>query len=61
MAKVDTELKVSLQDLRFDESEHPPKYATRSAAAATRLGARKLGYRVIELPPGKRGWPCHHQ
>lgn len=60
MAKVDTELKVSLQDLRFDESEHPPKYATRTAAVAKRLGARKLGYRVIELPPGKRGWPFHH-
>lgn len=60
MATVDTELKVSLQDLRFDESEHPPNYATRTAAVAKRLGARQLGYRIIELPAGKRGWPFPH-
>ncbi|MFE8071890.1 cupin domain-containing protein [Marinobacteraceae bacterium S3BR75-40.1] len=23
------------------------------------VGARKLGYRYVELPPGKRGWPYH--
>lgn len=54
------ELKVSLDDLRFDETSHPPTYAARSAAIARRLGAQRLGYRVIELPPGKRGWPLHH-
>lgn len=43
MAKVDTELKSSLQGLRFDESEHPPKCATRTAAVAKRLGVRMLG------------------
>ncbi len=24
-----------------------------------RLGARKLGYRVVVLPPGKKAWPFH--
>ena len=52
--------KVSLSDLQFDEIAHPPLYQARTAAVARRLGARKLGYRVIELPPGKRGWPLHH-
>ncbi len=26
---------------------------------AERLGARKLGYRVVVLPPGKKAWPFH--
>jgi len=55
-----TEPKVSLSDLRFEEFAHPPLYQARTAPVARRLGARKLGYRVIELPPGKRGWPLHH-
>lgn len=54
------ETKVSLDQLEFQTSSHPPSYEARTAAVATRLGARKLGYRVIELPPGKRGWPLHH-
>lgn len=53
-------MKVSLDELDFQTSSHPPRYEARTAAVATRLGARKLGYRVIELPPGKRGWPLHH-
>lgn len=55
-----TELKVSLKQLEFQTSGHPPRYEARTAAVATRLGARKLGYRVIELAPGKRAWPLHH-
>ncbi|KAB0583802.1 cupin domain-containing protein [Ideonella dechloratans] len=54
------ELKVSIRDLEFQTSSHAPRYESRTAAVATRLGAQKLGYRVIELPPGKRGWPLHH-
>lgn len=54
------EAKVSLSDLQFEEFAHPPLYQARTAALARRLGARKLGYRVIELPPGKRAWPLHH-
>ena len=60
MSSSKTESKVSLSDLQFDEMAHEPRYAARTAAVARRLGARKLGYRVIELPPGKRGWPLHH-
>lgn len=60
MPSNNTEPKVSLLDLRFEEFAHPPLYQARTAPVARRLGARKLGYRVIELPPGKRGWPLHH-
>lgn len=54
------EAKVSLEELTFEAVSHPPTYSARIAAVARRLGASKLGYRVIELPPGKRGWPLHH-
>jgi uncharacterized cupin superfamily protein len=26
----------------------------------TRIGARKLGYNITEVPPGKRAFPCHN-
>jgi uncharacterized cupin superfamily protein len=53
-------LKVSLHDLRFDETSHGDRYAARISPVAALLGAKKLGYRVVELPPGKRAWPLHH-
>jgi uncharacterized cupin superfamily protein len=53
-------LKVSLKHLSFTETAHGERYAARVSPLAMLLGARKLGYRVIELPPGKRAWPRHH-
>lgn len=53
-------LKVSLRELRFTETLHGDLYAARVSPIAALLGAKKLGYRVIELPPGKRAWPRHH-
>lgn len=53
-------LKLSLHDLTFAETAHGDLYASRISPVASLLGAKKLGYRVIELPPGKRGWPRHH-
>ncbi|HEV2621833.1 MAG TPA: cupin domain-containing protein [Frateuria sp.] len=52
--------KVSLSNLKFTEAVHGERYAARISPLATLLGAKKLGYRVIELPPGKRAWPRHH-
>lgn len=52
--------RVSLKNLIFTEATHGERYAARFSPVSTLLGAKKLGYRVIELPPGKRAWPRHH-
>jgi uncharacterized cupin superfamily protein len=40
----------------------PPKeiYQARLGDIAGKLGAQKLGYGLVVLPPGKRGWPAHN-
>lgn len=38
---------------------HGEKYESRHFALATTLGARKLGYNVTEVPPGKTAFPFH--
>lgn len=29
------------------------------APIANLIGANKLGYRMVKVPPGKSAWPCH--
>jgi uncharacterized cupin superfamily protein len=41
------------------ERSHGEKYASRHFMIAPALGARKLGYNVTELPPGKTAFPYH--
>lgn len=36
------------------------RYAPKVAMVGLQLGATKLGYNVIALPPGKRGFPFHN-
>lgn len=36
------------------------KYDARMGMVAPRIGARKLGYNVTAVPPGKRAFPCHN-
>ena len=45
---------VELQE--WGDGEH---HAARLGALAGHLGAQKLGYRLVELEPGKSGWPAH--
>lgn len=51
---------VHVDDLAFVDRGHGEQYAGRVAAIAPLIGARKLGYRMVEILPGKRGWPFHH-
>lgn len=48
---------VSLRNLSFNAATRGERYASRVSPVATLLGGKKSGYRVIELPPGKRAWP----
>lgn len=36
------------------------RYAAKIGMIAPRIGAKKLGYNITALPPGKRGFPLHH-
>ena len=38
----------------------PEKYAAQIGPIAPRIGAQKLGYSLIVLASGKRGWPMHN-
>lgn len=50
---------ISLEALGFQEHAHGVKYEARYASIGQALGARKLGCRLVVIPPGKRGWPLH--
>jgi len=36
------------------------RFDGRIGAVGTRIGARKLGYNITAVPPGKRAFPCHN-
>lgn len=50
---------LNLYEVEYEEWGHGERFAARLGPLATRLGARKLGYRVVVVPPGKTAWPCH--
>lgn len=44
---------VNLDDLRLFAHAHGEKFAGKGARIGSALGARRLGYGLTELPPGK--------
>ncbi len=50
---------LNLQDVELTEWGNGERFEAKLGAVATRLGAKKLGYRLVVLPPGKTGWPYH--
>lgn len=50
---------VNLADVEFDDTEDSGYYSSRRAMFSARIGARKLGYNLTELPPGKAQCPFH--
>lgn len=53
---------IRLDDLPLTTQAHGTGFEARIAAVAAPAGARQLGARLVEVPPGKRAWPyhCHH-
>ena len=48
-------------DRNFPPTSRPPeRYGAQRAEVGRRLGARKLGYNVTRLHPGKRAFPRHN-
>lgn len=50
---------VNLDDVAFDDVEDNGLYTSRRALFSAAIGARKLGYNLTELPPGKAQCPFH--
>ena len=50
---------INLDQLEFEQHEHGDRFEARYASVGRQIGARKLGYRVVEVPAGKRAWPFH--
>lgn len=49
----------NLDELEFTDIEDNGQYTSRRAQFSAALGARKLGYNLTELPPGKTQCPFH--
>lgn len=50
---------VNLDEVEFDDVEENGYYTSRRARFSAAIGARKLGYNLTELPPGKAQCPFH--
>ena len=49
----------NLDELEFTDIEDNGYYTSRRAQFSAGIGARKLGYNLTELPPGKAQCPFH--
>jgi len=50
---------VHLDEVPLEPWSHGRRFAARMAQVGRLAGARKLGCRLVELPPGKAAWPMH--
>ena len=50
---------VNLDEVEFNDIEENGIYTSRRAQFSAGIGARKLGYNLTELPPGKAQCPFH--
>lgn len=50
---------LNLADVEFDDVEENGLYTSSRAQIGTHIGARKLGYNLTVLPPGKAQCPFH--
>ncbi|WJW76435.1 cupin domain-containing protein [Thiohalobacter sp. IOR34] len=50
---------LNIDAVSLEDWVHGDGFAARLGAIGRHLGARKLGYRLVVLPPGKAAWPLH--
>ncbi len=50
---------LNIDQVPLEAWRHGKQYEARMAQIGKRLGARKLGYRIVVLPAGKAAWPVH--
>ena len=50
---------LNIDDIEYQVWEHDDRFKAQLGAISSRVGARKLGYNVTVLAPGKRAFPFH--
>jgi uncharacterized cupin superfamily protein len=50
---------INLDKLQYSEFGKGDQFNAQRAPVSTQIGAKKLGYAVVKLKPGKRAWPYH--
>ncbi len=50
---------INLDAVPLEDWRHGEHFAARLGSIGRRIGARKLGCRLVVLPPGKVAWPLH--
>lgn len=50
---------VNIDDLEYRDIRHGERFGSRMGEIAGRIGARKLGYNLTEIAPGRRAFPRH--
>jgi uncharacterized cupin superfamily protein len=50
---------LNIKDVEFSKWGHGERFEAQLGAIGPRVGAKKLGYKLVVLPPGKCGWPAH--
>jgi len=53
------DIRINMDELEFKSRGHGDRIAVSRAEVGRRIGAAKLGYGVVVVEPGKRGWPYH--
>lgn len=51
--------RINADELQFEFDPEPERYAAYDAEIGLLIGARKLGYRLAKIPPGKAFCPLH--
>lgn len=50
---------LNINEVPLEEWRHDERFEARMTQLGRPLGAKKLGYRLVVLPPGKAAWPVH--
>ncbi len=50
---------LNLEEVVLETWQHGERFEARLGSIGRRIGARKLGCRLVVLPPGKSAWPFH--
>lgn len=50
---------INIDELEYKSFGQGEKFQADRAPVSPQIGARKLGYAVVRLQPGKRAWPYH--
>jgi len=50
---------INIADLEYKQQKNGDHFEANVAPVATLIGAEKLGYRIVVLPPSKKAWPFH--